>query len=131
MEIDFDDIAGMERAKEKKELAKLGEDKENKRWADLAKMSWIKRMQEPEFRGRLRRLEDSQRETFKHMIKKGFRELEPETLELFMMFWIDLLEEKCHDMNAWIRKYTHKCRYYPACQNKTEGDNVYCSQCLR
>jgi len=95
-------------AQERLEMIEAHRNKEREEWEAIEKLSFYKRVQLPEFVENLKQLEFHQREAFEKMIKKDFPQLKEEWEELFITFFKELLDEKVHDMRAFMRSINYK-----------------------
>jgi len=77
---------------------------QNTRFIELSKMSFVKRMQEPENIMKLKRLEEEQKRVFKIIINRRHKHLLPELDDLFAQFFIDFLGEDVRSINDFLYK---------------------------
>ena len=78
---------------------------ENVRLSRIAKMSWIKQLQEPEFIENLKLLEEHQESAFYNMIKREKWNIsKEEQRNFFISFFNELLKEKVKNMRQFMLK---------------------------
>ena len=79
--------------------------KEFKRVIEINAMPLYQKIQQPEHKEWLIGMEARQQEAWDIMIKRDYKHLLPNRLQLFDMYWRDYLKGKVHDMNKWIKGY--------------------------
>jgi len=89
-------------AEERLALMRASRLKIQERYEKLNKMPWIKRLQEPECKEQLEELETHQKEAFLKMVKR--EKIIDDPLELFSLFFNDLLCGRVKSMREWIIK---------------------------
>ena len=102
----------IEKRKLEKENTKIKIFKENQRILrinELDNMPWIVRLQEPEFKEQLIRLEKNQKEMFPRQLKKHYPSVPKEEYDdLFAEFFTDLLSGKCISMADFMKQQGHE-----------------------
>lgn len=94
-------------AEERLEIIRARRNRETEKWEKIRNMSFYQRLMLPEFIEDLKKLEIHQEEAFNAMIKRDFPQLKDEARELFITFFKELLDEKVHDMRAFMRSLNY------------------------
>lgn len=73
-----------------------------KRWNDIAKMPFFKRIQQPEMKETLKQVEKIQEETIERILKKYHKGLEHNYKLFFNEFWNEFLKGQTLSINEYL-----------------------------